>query len=341
VKGAATILVTGGAGFVGTNLAYGLLRSGRRVTILDDLRRPGSERNAAWLEATHPDRLQLVRAPMADRAALEAAVSGAEAIVHLAAQVAVTSSLADPAEDLQVNVVGTLNLLEAVRRHAPESPLLYASTNKVYGQLQGRTDPVGEDQALDPHTPYACSKAAADQYVRDYHRCFGLRTVALRQSCVYGPHQHGTEDQGWVAHFARSILAGQPLTVYGDGGQVRDLLQIDDLVALYEAAIEGIDRCAGLALNVGGGPANARTVLGISRTLEELTGRPARLDFADWRAGDQRYFVSDVSTAAQLLGWEPRIGVEAGLERMLGWMASIPDRPPIESVVQVVGDRSS
>jgi CDP-paratose 2-epimerase len=326
VTSPASILITGGAGFVGANLANHLLSGGRLVTILDDLRRAGSEQNAAWLEGAYPRQVRLVRAPMRDRAALEAAVAGVDAVIHLAAQVAVTNSLTDPLEDFQVNAAGTLDLLEAVRRHVPQAPFIYSSTNKVYGRLSGRVEPVAESQPLDPHSPYACSKAAADQYVRDYHRCFGLRTVVLRQSCVYGPHQYGTEDQGWVAHFARFTLGGQRITIYGDGSQVRDLLHIDDLANLYAQTIESIDKCAGLALNVGGGPANSRSVVEVARALGELVGRQAPLDFAASRPGDQRYFVSDLSLTTRLLGWTPSIHVEAGLTELVAWLRQIVDR---------------
>ncbi len=250
----ATVLVTGGAGFVGANVADHLVRAGHRVLVIDDLRRPGSEQNAAWLTSTHGSLLDVLVAPLQDQRVMDAALAGCDVVVHLAAQVAVTGSLRDPGEDFEVNSRGTLRLLESVRRQASAVPFLYASTNKVYGPLPEVRGPVGEGQHLDPHTPYGCSKATADLYVREYHRSYGLRTVVFRQSCVYGPLQHGGEDQGWVAHFVHETLAGRAVTIFGDGRQVRDLLEVSDLVRLYELAIANIDRCAGRAFNVGGGP---------------------------------------------------------------------------------------
>lgn len=323
----ASILITGGAGFVGVNVADQLAANGHSVDVLDDLRRPGSDRNAAWLTGRHPETVRLVRAALADRDALSRCVRGRDAVIHLAAQVAVTASLRDPLEDCAVNALGTLHVLEAIRLHAPEAAVLYASTNKVYGELAGRGTPVGEDVPLDPRTPYGCSKAAADQYVRDYHHTFGLRTVVFRQSCVYGPHQYGTEDQGWVAHFAHAILAGRPLTVYGDGRQVRDLLEVSDLARLYALAIAGIDRCAGLAVNVGGGPGNARDVVQVIGEIETLTGLEAGVGFAARRPGDQRYFVTDLSLARATLGWAPETGVPEGLARLVAWARTLTGPP--------------
>jgi CDP-paratose 2-epimerase len=313
------VLVTGGAGFVGANLADHLARTGHRVLVVDDLRRPGSERNAAWLAGEHGTRLDIVVAALDDQRVLDTALADCDAVIHLAAQVAVTSSLRDPIEDFEVNGRGTLRLLESVRALAPAVPFLYASTNKVYGPLPGFTGPVGEEQALDPQTPYGCSKATADLYVREYHRSFGLRSVVFRQSCVYGPHQHGGEDQGWVAHFVREAIAARPLTIFGDGGQVRDLLEVSDLVRLYELAIVHIDRCAGRVLNVGGGPANARSLLQVISAIRQLTGLEVTHNLAPPRPADQRSFVADVSLARDLLGWEPTIGVEEGLGRLIEW----------------------
>ena len=315
----ATVLVTGGAGFVGANLADHLARAGHRLLVVDDLRRPGSERNASWLAREHGNRLDIEVAALDDQRVLDTALADCDAVIHLAAQVAVTSSLRDPVEDFEVNGRGTLRLLESVRVLAPAVPFLYASTNKVYGPLPGVTGPVGEEQALDPHTPYGCSKATADLYVREYHRSFGLRSVVFRQSCVYGPRQHGGEDQGWVAHFVHEAIAARPLTIFGDGGQVRDLLEVSDLVRLYELAIVHIDRCAGRVLNVGGGPANARSLLQVISAIRQLTGLEVTHNLAPRRPADQRSFVADVSLARGLLGWEPTIGVEEGLGRLIEW----------------------
>ena len=314
------LLITGGAGFLGPSAAAHFGDLGWRVTVLDCLARSGAERNLRWLRDRLGSRLDVVPADVRDGGALREAVPGAGAILHLAGQVAVTTSLTDPRTDFDVNARGTLDLLEAARLGAPEAPFLFASTNKVYGALDGRRAPVAEDQPLDPHTPYACSKAAADQYVRDYARCYGLPTVVLRQSCVYGEHQHGTADQGWVAHFVRSVLARRPLTIHGDGSQVRDLLDARDLVGLYAAAIERIDRCRGEALNVGGGPDNARSLLQVIATVEELTGCCAEYRFAEARPGDQACYVSDLGRVADRLGWRPAVGVEPGLDGLVRWV---------------------
>lgn len=319
----ATVLVTGGAGFVGSNVADHLARSGHRVLVVDDLRRPGSERNAAWLAAEHGSRLDVIVASFDERRVLDVALADCEAVIHLAAQVAVTTSMRDPMEDFEVNARGTLRLLESVRLRAPAVPFLYASTNKVYGPLTEVAAPVGEEQALDPRTPYGCSKATSDFYVREYHRSFGLRGVVFRQSCVYGPHQFGGEDQGWVAHFVHEAIAGRPLTIFGDGGQVRDLLEVSDLVRLYELVIANIDRCAGRAFNVGGGPDNARSLLQVISAIRQLTGLEVAYHLAPPRPADQRSFVADVSRVRALLGWEPTVGVEEGLGRLIEWAYSV------------------
>jgi len=315
LRGQLSILITGGAGFIGVNAAARFARAGHAVTVLDSLQRPGSATNLAWLSDGHP--VEFVRADVRDAAALARAAGGQDVVVHLAGQVAVTTSLADPVADFEANAAGTLNLLEAVRRRAPEAVVLVASTNKVYGALPGRARPVDEAEPLDPRTPYGCSKAAADRYALEYHDAYGLRTVVLRQSCIYGRHQNGTEDQGWLAHFVRVILAGRPLTIYGDGGQVRDLLEVRDLCDLYAVAIERVEDCAGLALNVGGGPGNARSLLQVVAAIEALTGTRADCRYAAARPADQAYYVSDVGLAERRLGWRPRIGVDQGLADLL------------------------
>jgi CDP-paratose 2-epimerase len=314
-----SVLITGGAGFIGVNVAIRLLRAGHRVVVLDDLSRPGSDCNAAWLARAHPDCVEVVRGSLADARCLDRAVAGRRAVVHLAAQVAVTRSLDDPVADFEVNARGTLNLLEAARRSAPEAAFLYASTNKVYGRLEGRDQPVSETAPVDPDTPYACSKACADQYVRDYHRTFGLPTVVFRQSCIYGPHQNGSEDQGWVAHFVRAVLDGRPLTIYGDGRQVRDLLDVSDLADLYHLAIERIERAAGRIFNIGGGPERASDLLSVIDRIELATGCPATVRFGPERTGDQRFFVCDLSLVRAVLGWRPTHDLESGLRRLVAW----------------------
>ena len=317
------VLITGGAGFLGVNAAAHLIKHGWHATLLDNLSRPGTERNLKWLLTRYPTRATFVKEDVRNAGALAEHVKGQDAVLHLAAQVAVTTSLVDPDTDFDVNARGALNLLEAVRRHNREAPVIFASTNKVYGKLEHNNGPCSESQPIDFHSPYGCSKGAADQYVRDYARCFHMNTVVLRQSCIYGAHQYGTEDQGWVAHFVHSILKDRPLTIYGDGKQVRDLLDARDLCALYELAINKIAITRGEIYNVGGGPANARNLLEVIDQLGELTGHKPQYSFADWREGDQAYYVSDVAKAKQELGWEPAIDFDRGLRDLVTWAESI------------------
>jgi CDP-paratose 2-epimerase len=317
------ILITGGAGFLGVNAALHLIDDGWHVTLLDNLSRPGTERNLKWLITQHPTRTTFIKEDVRNANALTEHVKNQDAILHLAGQVAVTTSLVDPTTDFEVNAAGTLNLLEAVRLHNPPVPFVFASTNKVYGKLDRNNIACKESQPIDFHSPYGCSKGAADQYVRDYARCFHMNTVVLRQSCIYGAHQYGTEDQGWVAHFVHSILNDRPLTIYGDGTQVRDLLDARDLCVLYANVIENIDKARGEIYNVGGGPANQRNLLEVIEQIGELTDRKPQHSFADWREGDQTFYVSDIGKAKKDLGWEPQIPFDRGLRDLVAWAASV------------------
>jgi len=316
-------LITGGAGFLGVNAAAQLIKDGWEVTLLDNLSRPGTERNLKWILTRYPNRVTFVKEDVRNAAALAAAVRDQDAILHLAAQVAVTTSLVDPNTDFDVNAHGTLNMLEAVRTHNHDAVFLFASTNKVYGKLDHNNGPCKEAQPLDFHSPYGCSKGAADQYVRDYARCFDMNTVVLRQSCIYGAHQYGTEDQGWVAHFVHAILRGRPLTIYGDGTQVRDLLDARDLSALYALAIDKIAIARGEVYNVGGGTENQRNLLEVIDQIGELTNRKPSFTYAAWREGDQKYYVSDVGKAKRDLGWEPSIPFDVGLRDLISWAESV------------------
>jgi CDP-paratose 2-epimerase len=333
------ILITGGAGFIGCNLASRLLAAGYQVTIYDNLSRPRTNYNLDWLNAlaaAAPGTLQTNIADVRDAEQLAAAAQYCDAIIHLASQVAVTTSVQDPRSDFAVNALGTFNVLEAARL-APEPPaVLYASTNKVYGGMEDVPiveEPtryryrdlslgVPETHPLDFHSPYGCSKGAGDQYVRDYHRIYGLRTVVFRQSAIYGPRQFGVEDQGWVAHFIIAMVTGKPITIYGDGKQVRDLLYIDDLVNIYLRALERIDQVAGRIYNVGGGPHHSISIWReFQPLLSQLAGR--RLDaaaYGDWRPGDQPVCILDISRAAQELDWQPTISVEVGVRRLWQWV---------------------
>jgi len=317
------ILITGGAGFLGVNAAIHLIKEGWFVTLLDNLSRPGTERNLTWVITRYPSRTAFVKEDVRNASALPPHVRGQDAILHLAGQVAVTASLLDPNTDFDVNARGTLNMLEAVRLHNHDAPFLFASTNKVYGKLEQNNGACKETQPLDFHSPYACSKGAADQYVRDYARCFDMNTVVLRQSSTYGAHQYGTEDQGWVAHFVHSILKNRPLTIYGDGSQVRDLLDARDLSAFYALAIDKIGIARGEIYNVGGGPENQRNLLEVIGQIGELTGRKPQLSHAQGREGDQEFYVSDIGKARTDLGWEPKIAFDRGLRELIAWAESV------------------
>jgi CDP-paratose 2-epimerase len=327
------VLITGGAGFIGVNLAALLAEDGWAVTIYDNLSRSGTERNLEWIQRTHHE-VKFHRADILDKEALRTAVRAQDAVFHLAAQVAVTTSMADPETDFEVNARGTLNVLEAIRTQAPKAMTVFASTNKVYGGLEGwklekqgaRWLPesgakgVDESEILDFHSPYGCSKGAADQYVRDYSRVYGLRTVVLRQSCIYGAHQYGNEDQGWVAHFVYSMLDQQPITIFGDGFQVRDLLDVRDLCRLYMACLANFDAVNGQVFNVGGGPENARSVIEVLHSIEQLMETDAHYTHDDWRPGDQLFYVSDIARLQESLGWRPQFPFEEGLEHLVAWV---------------------
>ena len=331
------IIVTGGAGFIGSNAVSRWMRRGDEVVVIDDLSRRNTELNLEWLKTQGS--FDFRRLDIRDATALEGAFrehADAGAVVHLAAQVAVTTSVVDPRNDFEINALGTFNVLEAVRRWSPGAAVLYASTNKVYGslpevrvaeesgryQLVEREHGVSEDEPLDFHSPYGCSKGAADQYVLDYARIYGLKTVALRQSCIYGLRQFGVEDQGWLAWFTIAAALDRPITIYGDGKQVRDVLFVDDLCELYEACIQKIDIAAGKAYNVGGGPQNQLSLLELLDTLSTMTGRTLNVSFAPPRPGDQPVFVADVRKALRELGWSPKTAASRGVSLLHDWVSS-------------------
>jgi CDP-paratose 2-epimerase len=330
-------LVTGGAGFIGSNLVDRLVREGQQVVVFDNLSRHGTDKNVAWLRAEHGDRWTLTQADIRDFDALRRAVASVDVIYHLASQVAVTTSVHNPRHDFEVNALGTFNVLEAARLSGRRPVVLYASTNKVYGGMedvvvierdadyayQHHPHGIPETYPLDFHSPYGCSKGAGDQYVRDYARIYGLPTVAFRQSCIYGPRQFGVEDQGWVAWFLIAAVTDRPITIYGDGKQVRDVLWIDDLLDLYQAAIDRIGVAAGQVYNVGGGPENTLAVWSeLGPMLEELMGRRINVGWDDWRPGDQRIFVADIRKAQYQLGWRPRVSREKGVRRLYEWVVA-------------------
>jgi CDP-paratose 2-epimerase len=336
--GPTTFLVTGGAGFVGCNLVERLLGEGSQVVVLDDFSRPGSRLNLEWLEERHPgDRLSVVEGDVRDANLVRRAVSDAEVVFHLAGQTAVTTSIADPRADHDANIGGTLNILEAARECPTPPVVVYASTNKVYGDLEDEViveqptryslpdlpHGVSENAALGFTSPYACSKGAADQYVLAYASTYGLPTVVLRQSCIYGPRQMGVEDQGWAAWLVLAGALGRGATIYGDGKQVRDLLYVDDLVDAYLAVVDRIDATRGRAYNVGGGPEFALSIWHeFAALLAELGYSPPAVDFGPARTGDQRVYISDTRRATADFGWAPRVSPREGLAAMADWIAS-------------------
>jgi len=329
-------LITGGAGFIGSNYAARCLSRGEQVVIFDNLSRRGADLNIEWL-SDHFNRksFELIKEDIRDAEAVKAAAKGADRVLHLAAQVAVTTSVTDPKTDFEINANGTFNALEAARASGRKPAFLYASTNKVYGgmedvavvELESRYDyqdlPDGasEKQPLDFHSPYGCSKGCGDQYVRDYNRIYDLPTVVFRQSCIYGIRQFGVEDQGWLAWFVIAALTGRPITIYGNGKQVRDVLFIDDLLDAYDAAFGHIKTSAGQIFNIGGGRDNSIAVWTEFRPLlENLLGKPIKTRVREWRPGDQPVFISDIRKAQSLLGWQPKIGVEQGIRRLFNWV---------------------
>ena len=333
------IFITGGAGFVGCNSADHFLKQGHEVVIFDNLSRKGGDSNLRWLQEHHHEGLTFVQGDIRHYDSLAVAIPGAEVVLHLAAQVAVTTSVVNPREDFEINALGTFNVLEAVRHHCPQAAVLYASTNKVYGGMEeirvvaqerryAYADyPYGlpEGIPLDFHSPYGCSKGAGDQYTIDYARIYGLRTLTLRQSCIYGQRQFGVEDQGWVAHFVIATVLNRPISIFGDGKQVRDLLHISDLIRAYELGINKIDELSGTALNMGGGPENTLAIWSeFGPLLAELADRPVPVTYGDWRPGDQRVFVADIRLAEEKLGWKPAVSPAEGIRDLYAWVAANP-----------------
>jgi len=329
-------LITGGVGFIGVNIVRRLLQCGHEVIVFDNLTRLGSVKNHDWLKKQSG--VRVIVGDIRNRGDIRNVLKTTkiDVVIHLAAQVAVTQSVLNPLEDFEINAVGTLNLLEELRVITPEVILLNASTNKVYGRLEGMRavlednrwtcpdyrDGVSEDQPLDFCSPYGCSKGCADQYVGDYSRMYGLRTVNFRQSCIYGLRQFGMEDQGWVAWFTIAAVMGQPITIYGDGKQVRDILFVDDLIDCYMRAIENIDSIAGETYNIGGGANNTLSIMELIRELESVSEREIIYSFAESRPGDQRVFISNIAKAQRDLGWSPNTNKGEGLKLLYEWVFS-------------------
>jgi|SRR5271166_221695 len=329
------VIITGGAGFIGSNAAVRYLRRGSEVVIIDNFHRPGTRSNLAWVESC--GRITFAENDIRNGARVEntfRAHRDASLVLHLAGQVAVTASIADPRLDFETNALGTLNVLEAMRRAGMECPLIYSSTNKVYGEISeiavverptryeysNLPHGVAEDRLVDFHSPYGCSKGAADQYVRDYQRVYGLNCVVFRQSCIYGTQQFGSEDQGWIAWFLIAAELGLPLTIYGDGKQVRDVLYIDDLLDAFDAAVARIAIASGSIYNVGGGTSNAISLLELIEFVSKRRAEPLSYALAATRPGDQRIYVSDVRRIESDLNWKPRVGWQEGVGIVQEWV---------------------
>ena len=332
------VLITGGAGFIGVNLADHLLKEGHKVIIYDNLSRSGVEKNLEWLLSEHPrENIVIEVADVRNFFKLKKAVNHAKMVFHLAAQVAVTTSLDDPVHDFEVNIKGTFNLLEAIRTSSHQPPLIFTSTNKVYGDLpnlefaqtETRYHPkdshikqqgISEAQPLNFHSPYGSSKGAADQYVLDYARSYNLKAAVFRMSCIYGPHQFGTEDQGWVAHFLIQAIKGHKIHIYGDGKQVRDILYVEDLLKAFMSAWKNIDKIGGQAFNIGGGVENAISLLELLTLIEIKHKLKIDLMYGEPRTGDQVYYVSDTGKFNQAVGWLPAVPIQEGLENIFYWL---------------------
>jgi CDP-paratose 2-epimerase len=323
------ILITGGLGFIGVNAAKHFSIK-NEVHILDNVTRKGNIDNYNTL-SNNPNVTLHVKdiRNFFDIENLFKTLQP-DVVIHLAGQVAVTFSVTNPREDFEINALGTFNILECIRQHSPNSILLFASTNKVYGDYKSElieTETrysyknslgVSEETSLDFHSPYGCSKGSADQYVRDYSRIYGIKSVVLRQSCIYGQNQFGIEDQGWVAWFTIASTFGKKFYIYGDGKQVRDVLHIDDLINLYETIINNIDKCAGQIFNAGGGINNTLSLL----ELLTILGKENVLNYqySDWRPGDQKIYVSDITKLKEKLNWEPKVSIQDGLTKLMDWV---------------------
>lgn len=333
------VLITGGAGFIGCNIARRFLEKKSEVIILDDLSRIGAEKNLNWLEKNSQKNLTFIKGDIRNRQLMELLfkkqdLGKIDIVFHMAAQVAVTTSVFNPREDFEINALGTFNLLEAVRNSGQRPIIVNASTNKVYGKIESARVKekktryeyadlpfgVSEKIPLDFYSPYGCSKGAADQYILDYSRIYGLKTVNFRQSCIYGPRQFGVEDQGWVAHFIISAVKNRPITIYGDGKQVRDILFIDDLVDAFLLAIKGIKVTCGKVYNIGGGYSNAISLLEFIKLLECGLDKKIPVRFSDWRPGDQKIYISDIRIAKNEFGWRPRIDFKKGIGLLIDWV---------------------
>lgn len=330
------VLITGGAGFIGSNASLYYLNNGHMVTILDNFSRAGSKLNVEWLIKNSKNEPKIIAEDLRSfTSSLKNVVKKSDLILHLAGQVAVTNSVINPREDFESNALGTFNLLEAVRVSGNNPVIIYSSTNKVYGDLgnvgiveektryvfRDKAFGVSEEQNVDFHSPYGCSKGAADQYVRDYSRIYNLNTIVFRQSCIYGPRQFGIEDQGWLAWFIIAIMNNKPITIYGNGKQVRDVLYVDDLISAYNSAFINIKKTKGQIYNIGGGMKNTLSVwIEFKLLLEKFFQKEIKVSFSETRPGDQPIYISDIRKAWKHFSWKPEVTVEKGTEKIFKWV---------------------
>ncbi|MEK7595139.1 MAG: GDP-mannose 4,6-dehydratase [Patescibacteria group bacterium] len=330
-------IIIGGAGFIGSNLANRLLEKKQEVVVADDLSRSGSEKNLGWLNSKFPRKLSFLKIDITKNPEkLKESLKSADRVFHLAAQVAVTTSVEKPRRDFEINALGTFNVLETIRKYGSKNlSLLYSSTNKVYGGMdevkimekanayayKDFPNGIPENQPLDFHSPYGCSKGSGDQYVRDYFRIYGMKTIVFRQSCIYGPRQFGIEDQGWVAWFIIALLTNKKITIFGDGKQVRDVLFVDDLLDAFEKATENINKTQGEVFNIGGGKDNTISIWKDFKViLESLSKKKLLARQADWRPGDQKIYISDIRKAQRSFGWKPKTPPQQGIEKLYNWV---------------------
>jgi CDP-paratose 2-epimerase len=329
------VLITGGLGFIGVNTALELFKDDDEIFIIDNLSRKGNIENLEYLQENI--KVTIWNKDIRNFFDIEDIFKNNifDVIIHLAAQVAVTSSVRNPREDFEINAIGTFNILECVRNYSPDSIVLYSSTNKVYDNFKSSIVEkesryayddgvlgINEDRSLDFHSPYGCSKGTADQYMRDYSRIYGLKTVVLRQSCIYGPNQFGIEDQGWVSWFSIASMFDKQFTIYGDGKQVRDVLHVYDLIDLYKLVIKNINVCSGEVYNVGGGFSNTMSLLELINLIKNKLNKKLKYDYSDWRPGDQKIYISDISKIKSDTGWEPKITVDDGVSLMIDWISN-------------------
>ena len=341
------IIITGGAGFIGTNLALHLLRNKNNyVVVYDNLSRNGVEKNLEYLKSLDLKNFDFVKGDIRDYKKLKETIKDFDIIYHLAAQVAVTKSVENPLEDFEINAAGTLYLLETIKKNCPDAILIFSSTNKVYGELShlrikegkkryylvDRKNGIDEKENLDFHSPYGCSKGTADQYIRDYYRIYGIKSIVFRQSCIYGPFQYGNEDQGWVAHFIIKAILGERINIYGDGKQVRDILEVGDLISAYKLVVENVEKCKGEIFNIGGGIKNTFSLLEFVEFLEKKLNRKIELEFYNWRPGDQKVFISDNRKLEKLTGWKIKKNKNEGVENLINWI-----KKNIDKIKEVLG----